>query len=161
MVGRALQRSGGRSFQSFQRQSIVIPPLCDRITRHNLFITADYFFLRRVTPLPTPPLGGRRYIASGLSRRLTPTCCLQRWRQRSCGLSRRRSRQRLVQRRKRRADGRRRLAALVVSRERKRRRFIQGHVSLQVHRRIHGLCDLSDCDGSFSFSFSASTLNRL
>jgi hypothetical protein len=36
--------SGVRSFRAFQRQNIVIPPLCGRITRHNLFITADYFF---------------------------------------------------------------------------------------------------------------------
>src|SRR5262249_11668241 len=36
-----------------------------------------------------------------------------------------------------------------------------GVVLLQVHRRSHGFCVLSDCEGSLSFSLSASTLNRL
>ena len=44
MVGRAFQRSLGHSFRAFQRRNIVISPLCGRITRHNLFITADSLF---------------------------------------------------------------------------------------------------------------------
>ena len=69
MVGRAFQRSLGHSFRSFQRRSIVISPLCGRITRHNLFITADFFFAACHAAVPLP-LGERELIASGLSRRL-------------------------------------------------------------------------------------------
>jgi hypothetical protein len=29
---------------AIQRRSVVISPLCGRITRHHLFITADYLF---------------------------------------------------------------------------------------------------------------------
>ena|SRR5215468_7781696 len=58
MVGRAFQRSLGHSFRSSQRRSIVISPLCGRITRHNLFITADLLFAASHAAAP-PPLGER------------------------------------------------------------------------------------------------------
>jgi hypothetical protein len=44
MVGRALRRSIDRSFRAFQRRSIVILPLCGRITRQPPLTTLDYFF---------------------------------------------------------------------------------------------------------------------
>jgi hypothetical protein len=69
MVGRAFQRSLGHSLRAFQRRSIVISPLCGRITRHNLFITADLLFCGMSRRHPPPPLGERELIASGLSRR--------------------------------------------------------------------------------------------
>jgi hypothetical protein len=58
MIGRAFQRSLGHSFRAFQRRNIVISPLCGRITRHNLFITADFLFAASHAAAP-PPLGER------------------------------------------------------------------------------------------------------
>jgi hypothetical protein len=69
MVGRAFQRSLGHSFRSVQRRNIVISPLCGRITRHNLVITADSLFFAASHAAVPPPPGGRELIASGLSRR--------------------------------------------------------------------------------------------
>jgi hypothetical protein len=147
VIGRTLRRSIDCSSRAFQRRSIVISPLCGRITRQTLS-PPPIFFLRRITPLPLRRLagGGKLLLAYQGDRISTVLPCakvapaaqasLSGVTSRPGVLTRRRSRQRLVQLRALKASGRLLATSHALSRGRAPPRLVQGPVSLRVRKQM-------------------------